>query len=71
MKTEVGKKYRHYKGNEYVVLAIARSSEDIEEELVIYQDLSDTSKIWARPKEMFEEEIEVEGKRVPRFSMMG
>ena len=41
MKAEIGKKYRHYKGNEYVVLNIARSSENIEDELVVYQDLSD------------------------------
>ncbi len=71
MNTEIGKKYRHYKGNEYEVIAIARSSEDIEQELVIYQDLSDESKIWARPRAMFEEEVEVEGARVPRFVLIG
>jgi hypothetical protein len=68
MKAEIGKKYRHYKGNEYQVVAIARSSENIEEELVVYQDLSDLAKVWARPRAMFEEEVEVGGKRVPRFA---
>ena len=68
MKVEVGKKYRHYKGNEYVVLAVAKSSENIEDELVVYQDLSDASKVWARPKDMFEEEVEIEGKVMPRFA---
>ena len=71
MKAEIGKKYRHYKGNEYVVLAVAKSSENIEEELVVYQDLSDASKIWARPKDMFEEEIDIEGKVQPRFALIG
>lgn len=64
----VGKKYRHYKGNKYVVLAIARSSEDIDQELVVYQDLSDDSKIWARPRRMFEEEVEIDCKVMPRFA---
>lgn len=68
MQAIVGKKYRHYKGNEYQVLALARNSENIDEELVIYQDLSDASKIWARPRPMFEEDIEIEGKLKPRFS---
>lgn len=68
MKAEVGAKYRHYKGNEYVVLAIAKSSENIDEELVIYQDLSDRAKIWARPRNVFEEEVEIDGKRMPRFT---
>ena len=71
MKAEVGKKYRHYKGNEYIVLALARSSEDIEQELVVYQDLNDSSKVWARPRAMFEEEIEIEGKAMPRFALIG
>ncbi len=68
MNAEIGKKYRHYKGNEYTIIAIARSSENIEEEFVIYQDLSDPSKVWARPRDMFEEEVEIEGKKMLRFT---
>ncbi len=68
MKAEVGKKYKHYKGNEYQVLAVARNSENIAEELVIYQDCSDTTKIWARPRDMFEEEVLVDGVLKPRFA---
>jgi hypothetical protein len=71
MKAEVGKKYRHYKGNEYIVLTLARSSENPEEELVVYQDLADASKIWARPREMFEEEVDIGGKLTPRFILLG
>jgi len=71
MKAEIGAKYRHYKGNEYIVLSIARSSENSEEELVVYQDLSDSAKVWARPRAMFEEEVEVEGKIMPRFARIG
>ena len=71
MEAKVGGKYRHYKGNQYQILAIARSSENVGEELVVYQDLSDASKIWARPRAMFEEEVEVEGRRMPRFTYLG
>lgn len=68
MKAEVGKKYKHYKGNQYQVLAIARNSENIDEELVVYQDCSDAAKIWARPKEMFEEDVLVDGVLSQRFT---
>jgi len=67
MKAEIGKKYRHYKGNEYEVLHIAKHTET-EEELVIYRAVKDQEKIWARPREMFEEEVEVEEKMMLRFT---
>ncbi len=59
-------RYRHYKGNEYVVLGVARHSET-EEELVVYrQDYGDGS-LWVRPKQMFVEEVQVGDQRQPRF----
>lgn len=60
--------YKHYKGNLYRVLLIAKQSED-ESELVIYQDMNFPEKIWARPKKMFEEHVDIDGKKVPRFSL--
>ena len=65
--TEVGNKYRHYKGQPYMVIAIAKHSET-EEDMVIYQDIEFPEKIWARPKGMFEETVEWEGNTVPRFA---
>ena len=44
--------YKHFKGNIYKVLFIAKDSESLEE-LVIYQDTSNPNKIWARKKDMF------------------
>ena len=67
---KVGGTYRHYKGTEYKILAIAKHSET-EEEMVIYQDTLHPEKIWARPVAMFMEEIEWEGKRMPRFIYLG
>lgn len=70
MKAIVGKKYRHYKGNKYEVLYIAKHTET-EEEMVVYRALLDTEKIWVRPHAMFEEEVEIEGKMIPRFTLIG
>ena len=59
-------KYRHYKGNDYEVLGVARHSETMEE-VVVYRALYGEGGLWVRPLAMFMEEVEVEGKRIPRF----
>lgn len=64
--------YEHYKGKRYCVIGIARHSET-EEEMVVYEALYDNelSKLWVRPLESFLENVEVNGKRVPRFRFVG
>jgi hypothetical protein len=59
-------KYRHYKGKEYEVIGVAKHSETLEE-LVVYRALYGSEQIWVRPLEMFIEEVEVNGKKIPRF----
>lgn len=61
-----GRKYRHFKGKEYLVLHIAKHSETLEE-LVVYQALYGEMGIWVRPLNMFMEQVEVKGQWVPRF----
>lgn len=63
---KVGKKYRHFKGMEYLVLYHAKHSETLED-LVVYQALYGEHGIWVRPLAMFLEQVEVEGKLVRRF----
>lgn len=63
---KIGKKYRHFKGNEYLVMHIAKHSETLEE-VVIYQALYGEMGIWVRPLEMFLEQVEVDGQMVNRF----
>lgn len=59
-------RYRHYKGNDYEVIGIARHSET-QEELVVYRPLYGERALWVRPLEMFRENVEVGGVSVPRF----
>lgn len=63
-------KYRHYKGKEYKVIGVARHSETLEE-LVVYQALYGEGGFWVRPIKMFLEEVEVDGKKMPRFEYLG
>lgn len=61
--------YKHYKSQEYRILGEAKNSETKETDIV-YQDLSDASKIWVRPKNMFLEEVEIDGVKKPRFEFI-
>ena len=65
-------KYKHYKGNEYRVLHIAKHSETLED-MVVYEALYDNklSKIWVRPLSMFAGTVEVDGKPVKTFEFIG
>ena len=60
--------YRHFKGNDYTLLSVARHSETLEE-LVVYQAMYGEKGIWVRPLKLFVEEVEQNGKRVPRFAL--
>ena len=60
--------YRHYKGQYYEVLGVARHSET-EESLVIYRALYGDYGLWARPLAMFCETVTREGESCPRFAL--
>lgn len=62
-------KYRHYKGNEYEVIGIARHSETLEE-MMVYRSVKNPKEIWARPLVMFSEKVIVNGKQIPRFEFL-
>jgi hypothetical protein len=60
--------YRHYKGQRYEVLGIARHSETLEE-LVVYRALYGEHGLWVRPMAMFGETVMIDGEPVPRFAL--
>ena len=66
-------KYQHYKGNFYEVIGTARHSETLEE-LVVYRALYESeygkNSLWVRPKAMFLEHVIVDGKEIPRFTLV-
>jgi hypothetical protein len=62
----IGKKYRHFKGNEYLVLHVAKHSETLED-FVVYQALYGERGIWVRPLEMFLGQKEVNSEWINRF----
>jgi cupin 2 domain-containing protein len=62
-------RYRHYKGNEYTVLGVARHSETLEEVVVYRQEYGERG-LWVRPKRMFLETVKVSGQDVPRFQRL-
>lgn len=68
MDIKTGGIYRHYKGNIYRVLCLARHTETMED-MVIYQDTAHPEKIWARPAAMWNETITTKDGETPRFKL--
>jgi hypothetical protein len=62
-------RYRHYKGNEYTVLGVARHSETLEALVVYRQEYGDRG-LWVRPAAMFVETVEIGGTTTPRFQYL-
>jgi hypothetical protein len=60
-------RYRHYKGNDYEVVALARHSETLEV-VVVYKALYGEGGLWVRPYAMFIEDVLVDGRPVRRFA---
>jgi hypothetical protein len=60
--------YQHYKGGVYLKIAEAIHSET-DEVMVVYTSVF-SGKVFVRPKDMFYEDVEIDGKAVPRFKKM-
>ena len=63
-------KYRHFKGNMYEVIGIAKHSESLEE-MVVYRALYGSGDLWVRPASMWNETVERDGKTFKRFEYVG
>ena len=67
-------KYQHYKGGFYEVLGVGKNTETMED-FVIYKSLYNSpdypkGTFWIRPKEIFFEQVEVKGQKIPRFKFV-
>ena len=63
-------RYRHFKGNEYEVIGIARHNED-ESPVVVYRALYGDGGLWVRPAEMWNETVTRDGVTYKRFTRIG
>lgn len=61
--------YRHFKGNRYRLLYVAKHSETLEP-MVVYQALYGEQGIWVRPAAMWTEHVERDGYAGPRFALL-
>ena len=62
-------KYRHFKGGEYELIAVATHSETLEP-MVVYRALYGQMGLWVRPAAMWTEIVERDGYRGPRFNQI-
>lgn len=60
--------YRHYKGGLYEVICSAKLESDPSITMIVYR--SANGSIWTRPEKVFFENVEHEGKIVPRFALI-
>lgn len=63
--------YKHYKGNKYELVAVARHSETLED-MVVYKALYGEGEYWVRPAGMWDELVTLsDGSKVKRFEFIG
>ncbi len=58
-KIQIGKTYKHYKGNLYKIIAFCKHSETLED-MIVYQSVEE-DKTWVRPKNMWNNIIDDKG----------
>lgn len=63
---QVGKIYKHYKGNIYKIIALAKHSETCED-MIVYQSV-EKGDVWVRPKVMWNNVVDDRG--TLRFSLV-
>ena len=63
-------RWRHFKGGEYDVIAIAKHSET-EEAMVVYRARYGDRDVWVRPASMWNETVERDGQTFSRFTYIG
>ncbi len=63
-------RYRHFKGQEYEVIGVARDSETMQQ-MVVYRALYGERGLWVRSAEMFSGIVERDGAAVRCFELIG
>ncbi len=63
-------RYRHFKGNEYELIHVAKDSECPDSLWAVYRGVT-SGEVWVRPLDMFLQSITKDGKTFPRFEYIG
>ncbi len=63
--------YRHFKGNIYELVGVARHSEKPDLKMAVYRSAKNPEEYWVRPLEMWNEVIQRDGKLIKRFEYIG
>lgn len=61
--------YRHFKGNEYLLIDVAKHSET-QEAMVVYRPLYGDPALWVRPMSMWTEHVDRDDYKGPRFKFI-
>jgi hypothetical protein len=61
--------YKHFKGKKYQVIGVAMHSEG-ETDMVVYRPLYGDRRLWVRPLDMFQESVDIDGIKRPRFELL-
>ena len=61
--------YRHFKGNLYELIGVARHSETLED-MAVYRALYGERGLWVRPARMWNEEVVRDGQTFRRFTLV-
>ena len=61
--------YRHFKGNMYELCDVVTHSETLEK-MIVYRALYGEKELWVRPASMWNETVEINGEKVPRFRLI-
>lgn len=71
MSVSINAIYKHYKGGKYRVIAIARlEPEGMEGEEYVVYEAQNESQVWIRAKSIFESEVEWNGEKIQRFTLV-
>lgn len=62
-------RFRHYKGNDYEIVTLARNEAD-EEPVVVYKALYGDYSVWVRRVSSFCETVTVKGQQMGRFTLV-
>lgn len=66
---KTGQKYKHFKGNEYRIIALGKHTETLED-VVVYQKCKSSCTVWVRPLKSFISNKTHYGEIIERFTLM-